>query len=210
VHLLPGTIADCGHWLRAHGPADAFDVSTLREPYRIEGKKTMAYELHEQLDGQLPDVILYPTGGGTGLVGMWKAFDEMEALGWIPRGQRRPRLVSVQAAGCAPVVAAFAQRASVTVPWPDPHTAAYGLRVPSPIGGFICLRALAATGGTAVAVEEAAIAPAAQALARRTGLDICPEGGAAAVALEMLEASGWVRPTDRVVLFNTGTGLKYR
>jgi threonine synthase len=209
VQLCPGTIADCGRWLRAHGPADAFDVSTLREPYRIEGKKTMAYELYEQLDGDLPEVILYPTGGGTGLVGMWKAFLEMETLGWLPPG-RRPRLVSVQAAGCAPVVAAFAAGAERTEPWPDPHTAAYGLRVPSPIGGFVCLRALRETGGTAVAVEEAAIGPAAQTLARRSGIDVCPEGGAAAAALDMLRNSGWIRAEDRVVLFNTGTGLKYR
>jgi threonine synthase len=209
VHLVAGSIADCGRWLRAHGPGDAFDVSTLREPYRIEGKKTMAYEIHEQLAGQLPDVILYPTGGGTGLVGMWKAWNEMEALGWIGPGQR-PRLVSVQAAGCAPVVQAFQAGAAATLPWPDPQTAAYGLRVPSPIGGFICLRALAETHGTAVAVDEDAIAPAAHALARRTGLDICPEGGAAAAALRLLEESGWIRPADRVVLFNTGTGLKYR
>jgi threonine synthase len=209
VQLCAGTIADCGRWLRAHAPAGAFDVSTLREPYRIEGKKTMAYELYEQLDGRLPDVILYPTGGGTGLVGMWKAFAEMEALGWLPPG-RRPRLVSVQAAGCAPVVEAFRAGAQVTTPWPDAQTAAYGLRVPSPIGGFICLRALAQTGGTAVAIEEATIAPAASALARRTGLDICPEGGAAAAALDQLEAEGWIGPDDRVVLFNTGTGLKYR
>jgi threonine synthase len=210
VRLVPGSIADCGRWLRAHGPAEAFDVSTLREPYRVEGKKTMAYELYEQLGGQLPEVILYPTGGGTGLVGMWKAFDEMEALGWLRPGQPRPRLVSVQAAGCAPVVAAFAAGATTTEPWPDPRTAAYGLRVPSPIGGFLCLRALADTAGTAVAVEESAIAAAAAALARRTGLDICPEGGAAAAAFAQLTASGWIGPAERVVLFNTGTGLKYR
>jgi threonine synthase len=209
VELCPGTIADCGRWLRAHGPRDAFDVSTLREPYRIEGKKTMAYELYEQFDGQLPDVILYPTGGGTGLVGMWKAFNEMERLGWLRAGQR-PRLVSVQAAGCAPVVKAFAAGARATEPWPDPHTAAYGLRVPSPIGGFVCLRALAETGGTAVAIDETAIAPAAQALAARTGVDVCPEGGAAAAALPLLRERGFLREADRVVLFNTGTGLKYR
>jgi threonine synthase len=208
VHLLPGTIADCGRWLKEHGPKDAFDVSTLKEPYRIEGKKTMAFELFEQFDGALPEVILYPTGGGTGLVGMWKAFDEMEALGWI--GKARPRLVSVQAAGCAPVVTAFAAGADVTVPAPNPTTAAYGLRVPSPIGGFICLRAIRETHGTAVAVPEAEIAPATRALAARTGIDICPEGGAVQTAYERLRASGWIGASDRVVLFNTGTGLKYR
>ena len=204
VHLVPGSIADAGKWLKANGPKDAFDVSTLKEPYRIEGKKTLAYELFEQLERSLPDWILYPTGGGTGLVGMWKAFDEMEQLGWI--GKARPRLVSVQAEGCAPVVKAFASGAAVTEPWPAPQTSAYGLRVPSPIGGFLCLRALRETGGTAVAVPEAEIAPAAAALARKTGLDICPEGGAAWAALPRLS----VPPGERVVIFNTGTGLKYR
>lgn len=210
VQLCAGTIADCGQWLRAHAPPGSFDVSTLREPYRVEGKKLMAYELHEQLGGTLPDVILYPTGGGTGLVGMWKAWDEMEALGWLPAGRPRPRLVSVQAEGCAPVVRAFAAGAAVTEPWPDPVTAAYGLRVPSPIAGFICLRALAETRGTAIAVPEAEIAPAARALSARTGIDACPEGGAAAAALTTLQRSGWIAPGERVVLFNTGTGLKYR
>jgi threonine synthase len=209
VRLVPGTIADAGKHLREQGPADAYDVSTLREPYRIEGKKTMAYEMVEQLAGRLPDVVLYPTGGGTGLVGMWKAFDEMEALGWIPPG-KRPRLVSVQAAGCAPVVRAFDQGADRTEPWTDPHTRAYGLRVPSPLGGFLCLRALRATGGTAVAVTEEALEGATRDLAARSGIDVCPEGGAAWAALEELRARGAVRDGDEVVVFNTGTGLKYR
>ena len=200
VHLVAGSIADAGKWLKANGPADAFDVSTLKEPYRIEGKKTMAYELFEQFDGALPDAIIYPTGGGTGLVGMWKAFDEMQALGWI--GKARPRLVSVQAEGCAPVVKAFAQNEQRTEPWPSPRTEAYGLRVPSPIGGFICLRALRETQGTAIAIPEEEIAPAAQELSRATGVDVCPEGGAV--------HHGWLRESDRVVVFNTGTGLKYR
>ena len=212
VHLVPGTIADAGRWLRESsrpGDAGAFDVSTLKEPYRIEGKKTMAYELFEQLEGDLPDVILYPTGGGTGLVGMWKAFLEMEALGWLAPG-KRPRLVSVQAEGCAPVVKAFDAGDEVTVPWEHAETRAYGLRVPSPIGGFLCLRALRETNGTAIAVPEAAIAPATRELARRTGIDVCPEGGAAFAALAQLRACGWTKEQDRVVLFNTGTGLKYR
>jgi threonine synthase len=208
VKLVPGTISDSGKWLKEHGPKDAFDVSTLKEPYRIEGKKTMAYELIEQLDGELPDVIIYPTGGGTGLVGMWKAFDEMEALGLI--GAARPRLVSVQAEGCAPVVLGFASGAEATVPFPNPSTAAYGLRVPSPIGGFLCLKAIRETHGTAVAVAEERILPAAAELAAASGIDICPEGGAAWAALLDLAASGFVRPDDRVVLFNTGTGVKYR
>jgi threonine synthase len=208
VHLVAGTIADAGRWLREHGPRDAFDVSTLKEPYRVEGKKTMAYELWEQLGGALPDVIVYPTGGGTGLVGMWKAFGEMRALGWpVPR---LPRLVSVQMEGCAPVARAFASGADATVPWPDPRTRVWGLRVPSPIGGFLCLRALRETAGLAVTVSEDAAASATQRLAARTGLDICPEGGAAFAAFEALSAQGAISATDRVVLFNTGTGLKYR
>jgi threonine synthase len=210
VHLVRGTISDAGKWLRTNGPADAFDVSTLREPYRIEGKKTMAYELMEQLDGVLPDVIVYPTGGGTGLVGMWKAFQEMREIGWLAADARAPRLVSVQAAGCAPVVRGFESGAQRTDPWENAHTAAYGLRVPAPLGGFLCLRALRETEGTAVAVEESKIGPATAALAARTGVDVCPEGGAAWAALTALRDRGWVRPTDRVVVFNTGTGLKYR
>ncbi len=208
VHLVDGTIADAGKWLREHGPKGAFDVSTLREPHRIEGKKTMAYELFEQTRAELPDVIVYPTGGGTGLVGMWKAFDEMQALGWI--GEARPRLVSVQAEGCAPVVKGFRENAEATVPWPEASTKAYGLRVPSPLGGFLCLRALRATKGTAVTVSEARIADATRALAARTGIDVCPEGGAAWAATLELRQSGWIGPGERVVVFNTGTGLKYR
>ena len=206
VHLVPGSIADAGKWLKVNGPRDAFDVSTLKEPYRVEGKKTMAYELFEQL-GKLPDVIVYPTGGGTGLVGMWKAFAEMRELGWTTK---RPRLVSVQAEGCAPVAAAFQAGETSTKPWVDPRTSAYGLRVPSPIGGFLCLRALRETSGTAVAVAEAEIAPAAAELSRRGGIDVCPEGGAAWAALRRLRQDGFLKPSDTVVLFNTGTGLKYR
>jgi threonine synthase len=209
VHAVPGTIADAGAFLRGRAAAGTVDVSTLREPYRIEGKKTMAFEIVEQMHGALPDVILYPTGGGTGLIGMWKAFDEMERLGWIPAG-RRPRLVAVQSAGCAPVVRAFQAGADRTEPWTDPRTRAWGLRVPAPLGGFLCLRALRATLGTAVAVEEVAIERAAAELAARTGLDICPEGGAAWAALEQLRTDGFVTPGDTVVVFNTGAGLKYR
>jgi threonine synthase len=208
VNLVPGTIADAGRWLREHAPREAFDISTLKEPYRVEGKKTMAYEIYEQLGLRLPDVMVYPTGGGTGLVGMWKAFQEMEALGWnLPR---RPRLVCVQPEGCAPVVSAFAAGEENTRAWPNPHTAAFGLRVPSPIGGFLCLRALRETAGTAIVVSEQAIATAARALASRTGIDVCPEGGAAWAAAERLRAEGWIRAGEEVVVFNTGTGLKYR
>jgi threonine synthase len=209
VKLVPGTISDAGRWLREHAPKDAFDVSTLREPFRVEGKKTMAYELYEQLGGRLPDVIFYPTGGGTGLIGMWKAFDEMERLGWL-REVRRPRLVSVQAAGCAPVVRAFLSGAAVTEPWANAHTSAYGLRVPAPLGGFLCLRALRETQGSAIAVSEERIGQATRALAARTGVDICPEGGAAWAAYEELRARGAIADTDCVIVFNTGTGLKYR
>jgi threonine synthase len=208
VHLVDGTIADAAKWLRENGPKDTFDVSTLREPHRIEGKKTMAYELYEQLGRALPDVIVYPTGGGTGLVGMWKAFAEMEKLGWI--GASRPRLVSVQAVGCAPVVKAFREGADVTTPWPDASTRAYGLRVPSPLGGFLCVRALRETKGTAIAVSEQQIAESTRQLAARTGIDVCPEGGAAWAAAVELRSTGWIAPKERVVVFNTGTGLKYR
>ena len=209
IHRVHGTIADAGKYLREHGPKDAFDISTLREPYRIEGKKTMAYELVEQFEGETPDVVLYPTGGGTGLIGMWKAFDEMEALGWVPRG-KRPRFVSVQAAGCAPVVKAFQEGAQRTTPWPEPRTRAYGLRVPSPLGGFLCVRALRETAGTAIAIEEEELQRATGELAARSGIDVCPEGGAAWAALQRLRASGYVRDADRVVVFNTGAGVKYR
>jgi threonine synthase len=208
VHLVAGTIADAGRFLRERGPRDTFDVSTLREPYRIEGKKTMAYELWEQLTGELPDVILYPTGGGTGLVGMWKAFSEMRALGW--RVPRIPRLISVQMEGCAPVVRGFVEGAAATVAWPDPQTRVWGLRVPSPLGGFLCLRGIRETGGTAIAVSEADAASATSRLAARTGLDICPEGGAAYAAFEALRARGAIAAHETAVLFNTGTGLKYR
>jgi threonine synthase len=210
VHLVPGSIADAGKWLRANAPEGSFDVSTLREPYRIEGKKTMAYELFEQQGGHLPDVIVYPTGGGTGLVGMWKALHEMRSLGWIAKAAPLPRFVSVQAAGCAPVVKGFEERAERTERWPAPSTRAYGLRVPSPLGGFVCLRALRESNGTAVAVREDEIEPSTRALAAKTGIDVCPEGGAAWAATLHLRRSGWLKAEDRVVVFNTGTGLKYR
>jgi threonine synthase len=209
IHRVPGTIADAGKFLREHGPRDAFDVSTLRVPYRIEGKKTMAYELVEQMGGNVPDVVLYPTGGGTGLIGMWKAFDEMAALGWIAR-DRRPLLVSVQAAGCAPVVRAFDAGSERTEPWVNPQTQAYGLRVPAPLGGFLCLRALRATRGTAIAIAESDLQRATRDLAARSGIDVCPEGGAAWAALLSLRVRGFIRPEHTVVVFNTGTGLKYR
>src|SRR6185312_6865496 len=182
VHRVKGTIADAGKFLREHGPKGAFDVSTLKEPYRIEGKKTMAFELVEQMEGEVPDVVLYPTGGGTGLVGMWKAFEEMQRLGWVARG-RQPRFVSVQSAGCAPVAKAFFDNKERTEPWPDAKTNAYGLRVPSPIGGFICLRALRETHGTAVTITDEEAHRGAADLAARSGIDVCTEGGAAWASL---------------------------
>ena len=210
VRLIDGLISHCGAFIAEEAARRGwYEVSTLKEPYRIEGKKTMAYELVEQLGGEVPDVVLYPTGGGTGLVGMWKAFDEMAALGWIPR-ERRPRFVSVQAAGCAPVAKAFHEGAERTEAWVNAKTRAYGLRVPAPLGGFICLRALRETHGTAVAIEEEEMQRATLDLASRSGIDVCSEGGAAWAALAQLRQSGFVRPADRVIVFNTGTGLKYR
>jgi threonine synthase len=208
IHRVQGTIADAGKFLREL-KLTTFDASTLREPWRIEGKKTMAYELVEQMQGEVPDVILYPTGGGTGLIGMWKAFLEMQQLGWIARG-RMPRFVSVQSAGCAPVAKAFHEGAKRTEPWPNAQTRAYGLRVPSPLGGFVCVRALNESRGTAVAVEEADMERGTRALAALSGIDVCPEGGAAWAALHTLRNSGWLRDSESVVVFNTGTGLKYR
>ena len=214
VHRVAGTIADAGKFLREHflrEPAgrDAFDVSTLREPYRIEGKKTMAYELVEQMQGQVPDVVLYPTGGGTGLIGMHKAFEEMAALGWVAAGSC-PRFVCVQASGCAPVVKAFTAGEQRTQPWADPQTTAYGLRVPAPLGGFWCLRVLRASRGTAIAIDDAEAQRGTRELAARAGIDVCPEGGAAWAALQPLRASGFIQPQHTVVVLNTGTGLKYR
>ena len=209
IHRVNGTIADAGKFLRELELRDTFDVSTLREPFRIEGKKTMAYELLEQMDGAVPDVIVYPTGGGTGLVGMWKAFDEMETLGWIERG-RRPRFVSVQAEGCAPVVKALQAGAARTEAWANAATRAYGLRVPAPLGGYLCLRAIRETAGTAIAIGEAEMEAATRELAAQSGIDICPEGGAAWAAVTRLRSGGWIGAADRVVVFNTGTGLKYR
>ncbi len=208
VTLVPGTISDAGHWLADNGTPGDFNVSTLKEPYRIEGKKTMAYEIWEQLDGDLPDVMLYPTGGGTGLIGMWKAFGEMAAMGWPM--SRQPRLVTVQAEGCAPVVRGLEDETERTTAWEDPVTTAYGLRVPAPIGGFLCLRAVRETNGTGVTVGEADIATATRDLASRSGIDVCPEGGAVWAAYQRLRSDGWIGSDERAVLFNTGTGLKYR
>jgi threonine synthase len=211
VTLVPGSIADAGRVMRETlgpaGPDRWFDMSTLREPYRVEGKKTMAYEIFEQLGGRLPDVILYPTGGGTGLIGMWKAFDEMEALGILGRG--RPRMVSVQASGCAPVVRAFEGRREQAETWTDPRTRAWGLRVPASLGDFLMLRALRESAGDAVAVADDELEEGARRMATLEGVDACPEGGACVAALARLAAKGSIGRDEIVVLFNTGTGLKY-
>ena len=183
-----------------------FDCSTLKEPYRIEGKKTMGLELAEQFAWDLPDVIFYPTGGGTGLIGMWKAFAELEAIGFI--GPKRPRMVVVQAAGCAPMVRAYEQGADHAEPWQDPHTIASGIRVPSAIGDFLILRAVRESGGFAIAVDDEAIAEAQAEAAQIEGLLLCPEGAATHAAYKLACADGRVRPGDRALLFNCATGLK--
>ncbi|HUP18924.1 MAG TPA: threonine synthase [Gemmatimonadota bacterium] len=208
VELVDGSIADAGAWVRGRAWKEGwFDISTLKEPYRLEGKKTMGLELAEDLDWELPDAIVYPTGGGTGLIGMWKAFDELEALGWI--GPARPRMISVQAAGCAPIVRAFESGAERAEPVVDPRTVASGLRVPGAIGDFLILSILRASGGTAVAVEDEALLEGARRLAREEGILASPEAGAVVAALPALLGSGAIGPDDRVVGFVTGHGLKY-
>ena len=208
VELIDGLITDCAVRVaagaREHG---WFDLSTLKEPYRVEGKKTMGYEVAEQLGWTLPDVIVYPTGGGTGLVGMWKAFEEMEALGWI--GAARPRMISVQAAGCAPIVRAFDAGQEFAPAWEDAHTYASGLRVPKAVGDFLILDTVRTSGGAAVAVEDAEMRRWTPLVGGDTGIFCAPEGAATAAAVEQLRRTGAVRESDRVVLFNTGSGLKY-
>lgn len=208
VTLVDGLITDCGREVRRGAERHGwFDVSTLKEPYRLEGKKTMGYELAEQFGWELPDLIIYPTGGGTGLIGMWKAFEELAELGWI--GEHRPRMVSVQSAGCAPIPRAFRAGEEFAAPWEEPRTVAAGLRVPEAVGDFLILRALRESGGTAVAVPDEALVEAQMRLSRLEGVFACPEGGAPLAALEVLLDRGWVSPDERIVLFNTGTGLKY-
>lgn len=209
VATVDGTIVDAGAKMRAEcDPEEWFDLSTLKEPYRLEGKKTMGLELYEQFNGTLPDVIIYPTGGGTGLIGMWKAFNELEELGLIDAA--RPRLVSVQAEGCAPIPKAFAEGREFAEPWPDPQTAALGLRVPSAVGDFLILRAIRETNGEAIAVSENDWREGVKLLGRFTGIYACPEGGAVLAALIRLLESKKVNHSDGVVLFNTGTGFKYQ
>ena len=207
--LLDGHIGDCGTAARAYAlESGAVDVSTLREPYRIEGKKSLALELAEQLGWTLPHAIVYPTGGGTGLIGMWKGFGELMRAGWVSGSL--PRMYSVQAAGCAPVVQAFRAGAAGCTPWSDPRTIAAGLRVPSPLGDRLMLAVLRQSGGEAVAVADAQLAAAAQELQMLEGIDASPEGGATLAAALELKARGVVKPDERVVLFNTGAGWLYR
>jgi len=209
LELVSGHIGDCGKAARAYAAREgAVDVSTLREPYRIEGKKTLGLELAEQLGWQLPDVIVYPTGGGTGLIGMWKAFGELRDAGWV-EGQL-PRMYTVQASGCAPVVHAFETGAEWCSPWIDPHTVAAGLRVPGPLGDRLMLAALRESGGGAIAVSDEALMAAARELQVGSGIDAAPEGGAALAGAIGLIARKAIKPHEAVVVFNTGAGWLYR
>lgn len=206
VYLVKGLINDAGKIVRENAAARGwFDVSTLKEPYRAEGKKTMGLEIAERLNWELPDAILYPTGGGTGIVGMWKAFEELEALGWI--GAQRPKMISVQAEGCAPIVKAFQAGARQAELWPNAHTIAPGIRVPVAIGDYLMLDAMRASGGTGVTVSDQEILDAILAMARLEGVYAAPEGAATYAGYRKLMLSGFLKPEDRVVLFNTGSGL---
>jgi threonine synthase len=210
LHLVDGLIGDAGRLIAqliAASRGEIFDVSTLKEPYRVEGKKTMGYEITEQLGWRVPDVIIYPTGGGVGLIGIDKALGELRDLGWI--GDRTPRLVAVQSAGCAPVVRAFAAGERRVEPWPDAHTVAFGINVPAPLGDELILDALYRTGGTAIAVDDAEILAELRHFGTREGLLLCPEGAAALAAARRLRASGWLGRDEEVVVLNTGAGLKY-
>jgi len=208
VTLIDGLITDCGAEIARRKDAEGwFDMSTLKEPYRVEGKKTLGYELAEQLSWRLPDVILYPTGGGTGLIGMWKAFDEMETLGWID--QKRPRMFSVQASGCAPIVRAFEAGEKTAPEFPNARTVASGLRVPKAIGDFIMLRILRESNGGAIAVDDEDMIRAVREVGSSEGLFVAPEGAACFAALKSLCATGKIDNGERVVIFNTSSGIKY-
>ncbi len=208
VTLVDGLISDCGRIVAERGPREGwFDLSTLKEPYRIEGKKTMGYEVAEQLGWELPDAIFYPTGGGVGLIGMWKAFAEMEALGWI--GPERPKMIAVQSEGCQPVVRAFNEGAERSRFWDGASTLAAGLRVPKPLGDFLVLQAVRESGGTAIAVPDSEILDAGLRLASEEGIFASPEGGACVAAAARLLESGFLDRDDQIVIYNTGSGLKY-
>lgn len=208
VTLVDGLISDCGKIVAARKDAEGwFDVSTLKEPYRIEGKKTMGYEVAEQFGWELPDVLFYPAGGGVGLIGMWKAFEEMEALGWI--GSKRPKMIAVQSTGCQPVVRAFEKGESRSEFWDNAQTVASGLRVPKPLGDFLILDAVRKSGGTAIAISDADMLDAGVELASDEGMFAAPEGGACVAALGKLLETGFLKPDERIVIYNTGAGLKY-
>jgi threonine synthase len=208
VNVVEGLIDACGKIVAERAPREHWhDVSTLKEPYRAEGKKTMGYELAQDLNWELPDAILYPTGGGTGLIGMWKAFDEMEELGWI--GPRRPKMIAVQAAGCAPIPRAFAQGSAVSEKWENAQTYALGLRVPKAYADYLILRDVRASDGCAVAVTDDEMREACDEMGAAEGLFVAPEGGATWAAAKKLADEGWLERSSRIVLFNTGTGFKY-
>jgi threonine synthase len=209
VILVDGLISDCGRIVAERKDEEGwFDVSTLKEPFRVEGKKTMGYELVEQLGWEYPEAVFYPTGGGVGLIGMWKAFDEMEELGWVKPG-KRPKMIAVQSAGCAPVVRAFEKHEKVSEMWKDAATFAAGLRVPKPYGDYIMMEILRESGGLAVAIPDEQILASLKDWSQNEGVFLCPEGAAATAAYDQLLKTGFLKPTDRVVLFNTGSGLKY-
>jgi threonine synthase len=208
VTLIDGLITDCGAEIaRRRAKEGWFDMSTLKEPYRVEGKKTLGYELAEQLNWQLPEVILYPTGGGTGLIGMWKAFDEMETLGWIEK--KRPRMFAVQAAGCAPIVRAFEAGEKTAVEFPRAHTIASGLRVPKAIADFLILNILRQSNGGAIAIDDEEMIRIGREVGSSEGLFVAPEAAACFAALKSLHSAGKIRSGERVVVFNTGSGIKY-
>jgi threonine synthase len=208
VALVDGLIDDCGRIVAERAPREGWhDVSTLKEPYRVEGKKTMGYELAEEFGWTLPEAIFYPTGGGTGLIGMWKAFEEMEELGWI--GSRRPRMFAVQAAGCAPIPKAFEEGKVIAEKFPNPRTYASGLRVPKPFADYLILKYVRASGGAAVAVRDEEIRSACDEIGASVGLFVAPEGGAAWAAAKQLASEGKLDPASRIVIFNTGSGFKY-
>lgn len=210
VTLVDGLISDCARMVNERKQAEGwFDISTTKEPFRVEGKKTMGYEVAEQLNWELPDAIFYPTGGGVGMIGMWKAFDEMEQLGWLKTGSKRPKMVAVQAAGCAPVVKAWNEHKPVAEPWQNAHTLAAGLRVPKPYADYIVLDILKKSGGTSVAVSDEQIFAGVKEWASKEGVFAAPEGAACLPGYQMLLKQGFLKPTDKVVLFNTGSGLKY-
>jgi threonine synthase len=208
VTLVDGLISDCGRIVAERKTAEGwFDVSTLKEPYRIEGKKTMGYEIAEQFDWQLPDAILYPAGGGVGLIGMWKAFQELETLAWI--GSKRPKMIAVQSEGCRPVVRAFEQGADRVEFWQNAATVASGLRVPKPLGDALMLAAIRESQGCAVAVSDAELLEGALNLTSSEGVFAAPEGGACVAAVRDLLRSGFLRSDERIVIYNTGSGVKY-